>query len=239
MSTVDATNQPFTFGLHGQQTVRARDFAQLAERWQEAVQRYRASMPFNEAVMAAREEVVEGQDNPHLAQLGVLLAMARHMALLQGQLDDDRGRLHHSRLGHEALVSLGHHYEALRYEACAYNHQLRAFIDEHVELVSHKQLVGWLGAAAQGRYEWAESEVSGAASEVALHAALSGLPELSEVRYASLEEDLRGFDFMAQWQGQLLTIDAKTGHYPALAQRKHGHRHLEVSCRARRCASLG
>jgi hypothetical protein len=71
--------------------------------------------------------------------------------------------------------------------------------------------------------------MAGAVSEMALHAALQGLPELKELRYATIEEDLAGYDFVAEWQGKLLTVDAKTGLYYPLSERVHGHRHLEIS----------
>jgi hypothetical protein len=55
------------------------------------------------------------------------------------------------------------------------------------------------------------------------------LPEIQGLRYASVEEDLIGYDFVGVWQGSLLTVDAKTGFYQPLLERKHGHRHLEIS----------
>jgi hypothetical protein len=102
-------------------------------------------------------------------------------------------------------------------------------IESSRQYFSREELMGWLVEASLGRVQWAHSELTGALSEVALHAALQGLPELEGLRYATVEEDLAGFDFVAQWHGKLLTIDAKTGFYRPLMERKHGHRHLEIS----------
>jgi hypothetical protein len=132
-------------------------------------------------------------------------------------------------LSHQENLSVGHHYEELRYEACAYNHQLRGFIEAHREYVDRYDLTHWLAEAAGGRHQWAEGEITGAMSEIALHAALMGLPELKDLRYGTLEEDLRGNDFLCSWQGRTVSVDAKTGYYHPLTQHKHGQEHLEIS----------
>jgi hypothetical protein len=102
-------------------------------------------------------------------------------------------------------------------------------VEHHRDELVREELVGWIASASQGARDWATGEVAGCVSEIALHAALAGLPELREVRYGTVEEDLHGCDFMAQWQGDILSVDAKTGFYRPLSERKHGHRHLEIS----------
>lgn len=171
----------------------------------------------------------QGHGHEHEGRLARLLLHARQQARLQDQLNHDRQALHAGRLGHEERASLGHHYETIRYAACEYNHTVRGFIESNREHVSRDELTGWLTTASRGRHGWAEGEVTGAISEIALHAALMGMPELSGVRYATLDEDLHGFDFMATWQGRPVTIDAKTGHYPPITNHHHGQLHLEIS----------
>jgi len=163
---------------------------------------------------------------PILSLAPLLLQAARH-AKLQSLLDDDRNNLHGGRLNHAQLLETGHHYETLRHAACEYNHAVRSFIESHREDVTRDQLVDWLTEASRN-HRWADGEVTGATSEIALHAALMGMPELSGLRYATLEEDLHGFDFTAEWQGQQITIDAKTGRYAPIVERMRGHRHLEI-----------
>lgn len=204
-------------------------FAARAEEIFAQINRVRAESGFHEAVTAAIEQFVDNEPHPELKRFGELLCLARRQAMLQERLDDDREALHHGHLSHEELVSRGHHYEALRYDACLYNHMLRGFLESSGHYLTRDDILGWLTTASQGRSHWAQSELTGAISEVALHAALQGLPELRGLRYATLEEDLKGYDYVAQWQGKLLTIDAKTGFYRPLSEVKHGHRHLEIS----------
>ena len=188
----------------------------------------RAEYGWSGDIDLARDKYVHQEAQPGLQALGDLILKARGLALIQGQLDDDRRALHSGRLNHAQNISIGHHYEMLRAEACGYNHQLRGFIEAHREAVDRYDLTRWLATASGGRHKWAEAEVTGAMSEIALHAALMGLPELRDLRYGTLEEDLHGYDFMALWQGRTLSVDAKTGYYPPLTELKHGHEHLEI-----------
>jgi hypothetical protein len=151
------------------------------------------------------------------------------MALIQRGLDDDRERLHHEAMSHEQHLEVAQHYDMLRREACTYNHSLRGLIEKYVGEMEQREVVEWLIEASFGARDWALAEVTGAVSEIALHAALADMPELSGVRHATVDEDLAGYDFVADWGGQPLTIDAKTGMYPPLTLRKRGHRHLEIS----------
>jgi hypothetical protein len=182
-----------------------------------------------EAIHVVVERFVEEEAHPELKRVGEVLALARRQALIQQLLDLDREALHHGKLGHDELVSTGHHYEMLRHQACTYNHMLRGFIESCSQYVTRDELMDWLTRASLGREVWARGEVTGAVSEVALHAALQGLPEIRNLRYASVEEDLIGYDFVATCGGKLITIDAKTGRYLPLSETKHGHRHLEIS----------
>ncbi len=209
--------------------VQARDFAKRAREILMAIETNRSGLGLTDALLLVNEQFADGEPRSELRALAELMVQARRMALVQQQLDEDRERLHHGHLGHDELTEVGHHYEMLRYEACAYNHKLRSFIEAHRELVEREDLTDWLSAASQGRRQWVVGEITGAVSEVALHAALMGLPELRNLRYTTVEEDLMGYDFVAEWQGRLVTIDAKTGYYHPLSERKHGHKHLEIS----------
>jgi hypothetical protein len=193
------------------------------------IQELRSEMGLEEAARVATDRYVNDETQPELVSFGRVLLTARHHALLQDQLDNDREQLHHGHLSHEQRISVGHHYEMLRREACEYNHSLRGLIERSGSHFLRHDLISWLTNSSQGRHEWAQGEVVGAISEIALHAVLQGLPELRGLRYATTEEDLAGFDFIAEWQGQIVTVDAKTGYYRPLAEHKHGHRHLEIS----------
>jgi hypothetical protein len=192
------------------------------------VESYRAEFGWARVAELAREKYVENEQQLGLQALGDLLLRARTMAVIQNQLDDDRQALHSGRLSHEQNISIGHHYEMLREQACTYNHQLRGFIEAHRENIDRLELTRWLTSASGGLKKWAESEITGAVSEIALHAALMGLPELINLRYGSLSEDLHGYDFVSSWQGRKVTIDAKTGYYQPLTEEKQGHEHLEL-----------
>jgi len=205
------------------------DFAKRADEILGLIGRLRLGHSLGEAIDLAEERFVVGEANAELRRFGEVMVLARRQAVIQSQLDDDREALHHGHLDHEELTSVGHHYEMLRREACSYNHLLRGFIESCGQYFSRHELMGWLTSASAGRGVWAKGEVTGAVSEIALHAALQGLPELRGLRYASVGEDLIGYDFVGEWQGKLLTIDAKTGFYRPLLERKHGHRHLEIS----------
>jgi hypothetical protein len=205
------------------------DFVRRAEEILSTITRVREQWGLQEAVRVATEQFVDTEPHMELAQFGRVVALARRQALIQQQLNDDREQLHHGHLDHEELVSLGHHYEMLRREACEYNHELRGLIENFGHYFSREELTDWLVEASQGRRQWTRSEITGAVSEIAMHAALQGLPELRGLRYATLDEDLAGFDFVATWDGQMVTLDAKTGLYQPLAERKHGHMHLEIS----------
>ena len=207
----------------------AGEFAQLAQNIVERIESRRDEIGLNEAILEAREELVEPLINQELKHFGEVVVGARRQARLQEWLDEDRDKLHSGRLDHHERVSVGHHYEALRHEACEYNHRLRSVIELSGHHFDRQQLTDWLVDVSQGRHEWAVAEVQGAVSEVALHAALQGVPELVGVRYGSVAEDLAGYDFVSEYNGKLLTLDAKTGKYWPLDERKHGHRHLEVS----------
>lgn len=181
----------------------------------------------SEAVDYLEEVYANGSRTEPMSSLAVLLLHAGQKAKLQDLLDIDRDDLHNGRLNHYQLLETGHHYETLRHAACEYNHSVRSFIESHREDVTRDQLINWLTKASHN-HRWADGEVTGATSEIALHAALMGMPELSGLRYATLEEDLHGFDFTAEWQGQQVTIDAKTGRYAPIVERMRGHRHLEI-----------
>jgi hypothetical protein len=204
-------------------------FGRRAAAIMEFVDEHRAELGLNAALTAAAERYVEPETNQELKHFAEVLVSSRRQAMLQELLDDDREQLHHGRLDHEGLTSVGHHYETLRHEACVYNHKLRSVIELSGHHFSREDLMGWLVGVSQGRHEWARGEITGAVSEVALHAALQGMPELAGLRYGTVEEDLAGYDFLAEYQGKLLTVDAKTGRYWPLSERKHGHGHLEVS----------
>lgn len=204
-------------------------FAARANTMLALVEQLRAETGLPEALRVAIERFVDDEPHPELARFSETILLARRQALLQQQLDDDRRELHSGLLSHEMRVSTGHHYEMLRREACEYNHLLRSLIESCGQYFSHEELVGWLVASSQGRQDWVHGEVVGSISEIALHAALQGLPELKGLRYASVDEDLSGFDFTATWQGKMVTVDAKTGFYQPLSELKHGHRHLEIS----------
>jgi hypothetical protein len=204
-------------------------FAQRAQDILRLVGDLRGELGLAEAINVVIDRYVDDETHPELRRLGEVLGLARRQALIQQRLDDDREGLHSGRLSHDELVSTGQHYETLRHEACLYNHVLRGLIESSGQHFSRDELMSWLTTASQGRAAWAKGEVTGAVSEIALHAALQGMPELRELRYATLEEDLAGYDFVAQWQGKLLTLDAKTGFYQPLSERIHGHRHLEIS----------
>ncbi len=209
--------------------LQAEDFSRRANDILLQIELQRGRLGLHEAINQVVERFVDDESHPELKRLGEVLALARRQSVIQEQLDVDREALHHGGLNHEELTERGHHYEMLRHQACSYNHLLRGLIESCGHHFSRDELMDWLSAASSGRSEWARGEITGAASEVALHAALQGLPELRSVRYGSVEEDLIGYDFVAEWQGRLLTIDAKTGYYPPLSEIKHGHRHLEVS----------
>lgn len=182
-----------------------------------------------EAVSVIAERFIDNESHPELKRLAEVLGLARRQAVIQQLLDVDREALHHGNLSHEGHIATGHHYEMLRHQACTYNHLLRGFIESCSQYFSRDELMNWLTTASLGRAVWAKGEVTGAVSEIALHAALQGMPEVRGLRYASVAEDLVGYDFVGQWQGELLTIDSKTGLYPPLSEIKHGHRHLEIS----------
>jgi hypothetical protein len=183
-----------------------------------------------ESIDIARENYGDHADDPlDLQDFSRLLLDARKQADIQGRLNDDRAQLHSNDLSHEERLSVGHHYEMLRRSACEYNHELRNFIEMHSHSIDRQELTDWLTRSSQGRHKWAEGEITGAVSEIGVHAALQGMRELRQVRHGSVDEDLHGFDFVANWQGQPITFDAKTGEYPPLSERKGGHLHLEVS----------
>jgi hypothetical protein len=205
------------------------DFVKRADEILGLIGVLRNQVGLEEAVRFVEERFVEAESHSELRRLGEVLAYARRQALVQRGLDDDREALHHGHLEHDQLVSTGHHYEMLREQACTYNHLLRGLIEACGHQFSREQLHDWLSAASQGRADWARAEMTGAVSEIALHAALQGLPELKDMRYATVAEDLAGYDFVGTWQGAMVTIDAKTGFYAPLVETKHGHRHLEIS----------
>ena len=204
-------------------------FARRAEAILGLISELRAEMGLNGAIREVLERYGDDELHPELKRFSQVVAMARRQALIQQQLDEDREQLHHGNLNHNELVSVGQHYEMLRREACEYNHLLRGLVEASGRYFTRDDLMGWLTSASQGRFEWAKGELTGAVSEMALHAALQGMPEIRNLRYATLEEDLAGYDFVGEWQGKMLTLDAKTGFYRPLNERKHGHRHLEIS----------
>ena len=177
----------------------------------------------------AWEKYVEGEADAGLRRVGELVADSRRQAITQRQLDDDREAMHSGRLNQDQFVELHHRFDTLRRDACVYNHMTRVFIDQFAEVVSERELLDWLVGASFGARQWALAVVRGAVSEIALRAALSNMPELSDVRHSTVEEDLVGIDFYATWRGQSLTIDAKSGLYRPLSLHKRGHRHLEIS----------
>lgn len=205
------------------------EFARLALAIVESIEQHRDEHGLNEAISQAKEDLVDALTNQELKHFGEVVVGARRQAKLQEWLDADRDKLHSGQLDHQERVSVGHQYEALRHEACEYNHHLRSVIELSGHHFDREDLTNWLVDVSQGRHEWAVAEIQGAVSEVALHAALQGVPELAGVRYGSVAEDLAGYDFIAELNGKLLTVDAKTGKYWPLDERKHGHRHLEVS----------
>jgi hypothetical protein len=204
------------------------DFARRAQEILSTISRLRGEWGLKEAITAAIEQYVDAEQHMELRRLGAVITLARRQALLQQQLDDDREELRSGRLEREQLAELEYHYDMLRREACEYNHALRNLIEVSGRYFSRDELTGWLVEASQGWHQWARGEITGAVSEVALQA-LRGLPELIGLRYSTLAEDLSGYDFIALWQGRIVSVDAKTGLYSPLSERKHGHLHLEIS----------
>lgn len=207
----------------------AANFTQRAEAILSQVQKDRAEHGLRAAMEDVAEKFIDMEPHPQLRRLGEVLGLARQQAMVQVGLDADREALHHGNLSHEQNITTGHHYEMLRHAACTYNHLLRGLIESSSEFISRDNLIDWLSAVSGGRKDWAKGEVTGAVSEIALHAALQGLPELKNMRYGSVEEDLMGYDFVGDWQGKVLTVDAKSGLYSPISEIKHGHRHLEIS----------
>ncbi len=181
----------------------------------------------SEAAASIQDTYARG-DDPLMASLAPVLVRSRFQAHNQELLDSERDRLHSGRLTHEERISTGHHYETLRHAACEYNHLLRGFIESHREGITRDELTACLVEASHSHERWTDGEITGAVSEIALHAALMGMPGVSGTRYASLDEDLHGFDFTCEWRGETVTIDAKTGRYPAIVEHLHGHKHLEI-----------
>lgn len=190
----------------------------------------RDSKPLHEAIGIAIENYIgHPDDDEKLQKFSHLIVNARKQAMIQDQLNEDRRLLHSGTLSTEDDISRGKHYDMLRREACEYNHELRKFIEGHSGDVTRDELTGWLSRASQGRNKWAEGEITGAVSEAAVHMALQGMPELRGLRHGTVDEDLRGLDFVGQWQGRLVTFDAKTGDYLPLTVKKNGHMHIELS----------
>jgi|GEM_PF-1265449 hypothetical protein len=190
---------------------------------------FRAQHGQSEALTLVWEKYVEAETDPDMRRLGELIADSRRQAMIQHQLDDDREAMHSGRLNREQFQEMQHRFDTLRRNACVYNHMTRVFIDEYAEVVSEHEIVDWMIGASFGARQWALAVVRGAVSEIALRRALLNMPELSGVRHSTVEEDLVGIDFIAQCQGQVLTIDAKSGLYRPLSLHKRGHRHLEIS----------
>ncbi len=205
------------------------DFEQRAEAIIGLLEVLRPQVGLSEAQTQLWERFVEHEPGEDLRRFSEIIADGRRQATTQRQLDEDREQLHHGDLNHEGRVAVGHHYEMLRREACIYNHLLRGLIARYGDQLNRHELTDWLTRASLGVHSWVVGEITGAVSEVALHAAIMGLPELEGSRYATVDEDLTGYDFVAHWQGDLVTIDAKSGLYRPLTIRKHGHLHLEVS----------
>lgn len=182
----------------------------------------------SEAAAHLQEHYDSDDVAPELQLLAEVLLKSGRQAEIQDQLNADRELLHHGHLSHEQLIERGKHYETLRHAACEYNHLVRGLIEGHRDQFTREQLTDWMTRASGNHPRWATGEITGPLSEIALHAALMGLPELSGLRYATLDEDLHGYDFVAQWRGGLVTIDAKTGRYAPITERMHGHRHLEL-----------
>ena len=194
-----------------------------------AIAKLREEHPLSEAINQSWERFVEAEPDTDLRQLSEVILDARRQNMIQQQLNDDRDQLHQGKLSHEEDVSVGLHYTMLRREACTYNHVLKAVISHWGPQMSREQLTAWLTTVSQGRREWAEGEITGAVSELVLREALSGIFELEDVRFTTVDEDLHGADIVATFKGHTVTFDAKTGHYPELTELKHGSLHIEVS----------
>jgi hypothetical protein len=205
------------------------DFTRRAEEIISHIHQLRAELGLSAALTHTWERYVEAETNPELRRFSEVIADARRQAMLQRRLDVDREQLHHGHLTHDQLRETSYHYVTLRREVCVYNHLVRGVIEHHWEHFHRDELTDWLTRASQGVRTWAVAEITGSISEIALHVAMAGLPELRNVRYATVEEDLKGYDFVAEWQGRLVTIDAKTGLYRPQTLRKHGYLHLEIS----------
>jgi hypothetical protein len=206
--------------------------SQLVDRAEEivtATDRARTEHGQSEGLTLVWERFVDNEPDADLRRLGELVADARRQAMIQRQLDDDREKMHSGELSRDEFLDVHNHFDTLRRNACVYNHMIRVFIDEYAEVVSERELLDWLIGASFGARHWALAVVRGAVSEIALREALNNMPELSGVRHSTVEEDLIGIDFVAQWQNQPLTIDAKSGLYRPLSLHKRGHRHLEIS----------
>lgn len=205
--------------------------AQIVNRVEEiisALERGRTEHGVSEGLTLVWEQYVDGESDVELRRLSEIVADARRQAVAQRHLDDDKDRLHQGGLNHEERVEVGHNYEMLRRMACTYNHLLRGFIEKYADVVEEREVIDWLFRASFGVKTWAVSEVVGAVTELALHAALRDMPELISVRHATVDEDLSGYDFVARWGDAEITIDAKTGMYPPMSLRRRGVRLLEI-----------
>src|ERR1700760_3850130 len=109
--------------------IEAQEFEKRAQLVLAEIARLREHEGLDEAIRQVMEDYVDGEPHTELQRLAKGLGFARRQALIQQRLDEDREALHHGHLSHEELVSVGHHYEMLRHQACEYNHLLRNMIE--------------------------------------------------------------------------------------------------------------
>lgn len=212
--------------VYGDQPERAADLPAMRQRVEELAEALEAARPQGvaESYRLVRAQFSEAGDSDQ-NQLTDLLLGAYFAYRQQRQLDEIRAGRYSADPRYQHL-----HKDQLRFALCEYNHQLRDFIGRFENVVSRPELEAWLAEFCGGRPQWAYSMVAGEVSELILYRALQEDPRFTEVRFASVEEDLSGTDIFARTaDGELLEIDVKSGHHFPLIGRRHGGLHLQVS----------
>lgn len=175
----------------------------------------------------AWQTYVTEEDNPDLAGFSSLILGAYGYHFYQRELDSVRG----GGYNHLNIPEQRSYRDQYRYALCQYNHQIRDFILAHGEEVPRQRLERWTGAVS-GADQWAKSLVAGAVSEAAIFVALQDEPELHNLRFGSIEEDLAGSDMIGTTAAGIpLHIDIKSGSHEPVTRKTPQGLKLEISLR--------
>lgn len=153
-----------------------------------------------------------------LHELGLILGVAQAYCRRDMRLSQLKHSYHllsrRYHVSRDQLLRVDSEIDDGKRQMVEYEHQIREWLSRYSGVLDPDQVEGWFAYTA-GDERWARHFINGIIGEVALWKLLQHLPEVAEVSFTEVGEDVRGADLLVQMRqngglGSLVAIDVKT-----------------------------